>query len=329
MKLLIILCAGLLLVGLPAQQDAPEPKEAEVLTEAVVQLINEKKYNEALDPAKRALEIREKALPRNDQRIGNSLIYLIDIYTAKRDFGKAKEMLLRLLQHQTERFGADHVKLAATLERLGVLHYRDGENRKAEDAYKRALALNEKEYGPDHVEVAHSLYGLAELYRALRDFERASPFYRRALKIFGKSLGVASPEFERTSEGYGCLGYEKTKHDVFGEINAIWQVLAGPDGPRQAPAGTILNGRAISLPRPAYPEGARERRLSGRVIVKVTIDETGQVISAKDMCGGPPYLSESSVAAAYTARFTPTKLSGKPVRVYGVIQYNFVNLTSR
>jgi hypothetical protein len=41
------------------------------------------------------------------------------------------------------------------------------------------------------------------------------------------------------------------------------------------------------------------------------------------------HLSESSVAAAYSARFTPTKLSGKPVRVYGVIQYNFVNRTSR
>lgn len=35
-------------------------------------------------------------------------------------------------------------------------------------------------------------------------------------------------------------------------------------------------------------------------------------------------LSESSVAAAYKARFTPTKLSGKSVQVYGVIQYNFV-----
>ena len=329
MKLLPLLFASLLLLVPSARQDSPELKEAADLTETVVKLIGEKKYSEALSSAKRALEIREKLLPRDDPRIGNSLIYLVDIYTAKRDFGKAKEMLLRLLQHQTERFGAEHVKLAPTLERLGVHHFRDGDHSKAEDAYTRALALKEKEYGIDHVEVAHTLFGLAELHRAQRDFRQAQPSFSRALRIYGKQLGVASAEFQRTSEVYSCVGYETTEFNVFGEINSIWQVLASPDGPRQAPAGTILNGRAISLPQPKYPEAAREHRLSGRVVVKVTIDETGAVVSAKDMCGGPPYLSESSVKAAYAARFTPTKLSGKPVQVYGVIQYNFVNRSSR
>ena len=329
MKLLPVLIASLLFIVPSTRQDSPELKEAADLTESVVKLIAEKRYSDALAPAKRAFEIREKLLPREDPRIGNSLIYLVDIYTAKRDFGKAKEMLLRLLQHQTERFGAENVKLAPTLERLGVHHFRDGDNSKAEDAYKRALALNEKEYGSDHAEVADTLFGLAQLYSARRDFDRAQPFFSRALRIYGKSLGVASAEFQRTSEAYSCLGYETTKFNVFGEINSIWQVLASPDGPRQAPAGTILNGRAISLPQPKYPDAAREHQLSGRVIVKVTIDETGAVVSAKDMCGGPPYLSESSVKAAYAARFTPTKLSGKPVQVYGVIQYNFVNRSSR
>jgi len=58
--------------------------------------------------------------------------------------------------------------------------------------------------------------------------------------------------------------------------------------------------------------------------VKVTIDESGKVIGAKDMCQGPPYLSESAVGAAGKARFTPTKLHGQPVKVTGIIQYKFV-----
>ena len=66
-------------------------------------------------------------------------------------------------------------------------------------------------------------------------------------------------------------------------------------------------------------------RLSGIVVVKVTIDEEGKVIKAEDMCQGPHYLSEASVAAAYRARFTPTKLRGTPVKVNGLIQYNFVH----
>jgi hypothetical protein len=35
-------------------------------------------------------------------------------------------------------------------------------------------------------------------------------------------------------------------------------------------------------------------------------------------------LQAVAVAAARQARFSPTKLSGQPVKVTGVIQYNFV-----
>lgn len=324
MKLLTIVCVSLLLILPLTSQESPELKEASDLTQAFLKLVNEQKYDQALPLAKRALEIRQRLLPRDDPAIGNSLIYLVHIYDGKRDYGKAKETLQRLLQYQTERFGADNVKLAPTLERLAVLYYRDGDKTKAEDAYKRSLAAKEKEYGMDHVEVAHTLYGLGQLYRALRDFDQASPVYRRALKIYGSRLGVSSAEFERTSESYSCLGYATTKYDVFSEINSIWQLYASPGGAARADSVMILNGRAISLPKPVYSAAAREHRESGTVIVKIKIDETGSVVEAKDMCGAPPYISESSVKAAYQARFTPTKLSGKPVPVNGVIQYNFV-----
>jgi hypothetical protein len=38
---------------------------------------------------------------------------------------------------------------------------------------------------------------------------------------------------------------------------------------------------------------------------------------------GLPYLSEASVNAARFARFSPTKISGMPVKVVGVIQYHY------
>lgn len=324
MKLLTILCASLLLFQQSTPQESPELKQAAELNDYVIKLFNEDKYDEALKLAKQALEIRERLLPFNDPRIGTALNNLAEIYIAKRDYGKARDTYLRLLQHQTERFGPDEVTLAHTLERLGALHFRAGDYSKAEEAFKRAVAIKEKKYGTDHVEVAQALFALGEFYRARRDFAHGQPAYSRALKTFAKQLGVASAEFERTSEGYSCLGYEASKYDVFGEINSIWGLMATPGGATQAPAGTILNGKALWLPKPAYPDAARMKRIQGTVVVKVKIDETGTVVSAKDMCGGPPYLSESSVQAAYSARFSPTKISGKPVPVYGIIQFRFV-----
>lgn len=88
-------------------------------------------------------------------------------------------------------------------------------------------------------------------------------------------------------------------------------------------SGGVLNGKAISLPQPPYPPAAKAVRASGTVNVQVTIDEHGNVISASAV-SGHPLLRAAATAAARQARFAPTKLSGEPVKVNGVITYNFV-----
>ena len=96
-----------------------------------------------------------------------------------------------------------------------------------------------------------------------------------------------------------------------------------PTPPRAPISGGVLNGKAISLPKPAYPAIARQAHASGTVVVQVTINEAGAVISAHAV-SGHPLLQGVAVAAARGARFSPTKLSGQPVKVTGVITYNFV-----
>jgi protein TonB len=93
--------------------------------------------------------------------------------------------------------------------------------------------------------------------------------------------------------------------------------------PPKTISGGVLNGKAISLPKPAYPAAARAVRASGAVQVQVLIDETGKVVSAS-AAGGHPLLQAAAVAAARGARFSPTLLSGQPVKVSGIITYNFV-----
>ncbi|HKO60860.1 MAG TPA: TonB family protein [Pyrinomonadaceae bacterium] len=87
-------------------------------------------------------------------------------------------------------------------------------------------------------------------------------------------------------------------------------------------SGGVLNGTALSLPSPYYPENARRLRMTGVVVVQVVVDETGKVISAEAI-SGPSTFKDVALQAALKARFSPTKLSGQPVKVSGVINYKF------
>ena len=93
---------------------------------------------------------------------------------------------------------------------------------------------------------------------------------------------------------------------------------------KRAPiSGGVLNGKAINMPRPDYPPEARAARASGTVVVQVTIDEYGNVISARAV-SGHQMLHNAAVNAARQARFSPTFLMGEAVKVTGVLTYNFV-----
>ncbi len=108
--------------------------------------------------------------------------------------------------------------------------------------------------------------------------------------------------------------------------------------------GGVLNGKAVSLPKPVYSDEAKAAGIEGMVQVNVLIDEMGNVISADVFGGRPgkitrssdgkteniemepvnPLLADAARQAALAAKFSPTMLSGVPVKVTGVIVYNFV-----
>ena len=302
-------------------QQSPELKEASELSLSVVKLYKENKFDEAIPLAKRALEIRERLLPPGDPMVLTALGNLGDLYNAKGDYNAAKKSFERLLALQEKQFGATAVKLAPTLDRLAVIYYRERNVTKAEDAYKRALALRESAFGPDHVEVANSLFSLAHFYRLNSKYDPALNAYRRSLAIYSRASGVELSAFERARTGMSCLAYETKNPAIFKELEAIPKQFVPTIGlPKPE---DILNGKALDLPKPEISQGARELRLSGTVVVRVEIDEEGKVFSARDICQGHPFLTGEAVKSALKARFSPTLLYGQPVKVTGVIVYNF------
>jgi TonB family protein len=225
-----------------------------------------------------------------------------------------------------KKLGPDDVTLSPILDKLAFLSYSENDFHRTEELYKRVLSLREKKHGPNSADVGLSLFNLAEYYRFRLKYSNAAPHFDRALTIYGQLFGADSPEFEKVSQEYVCLLYESGMTEKLKDLAKIKQIYQPPDPnlPEHPIEGGVLNGRAISLPAPPYPKEARARRLAGTIVIKVLIDERGNVVDAKDMCQGLPYLTNVSVQAAKSARFTPTKLSGQPVKVTGVIVYNFV-----
>ena len=83
-----------------------------------------------------------------------------------------------------------------------------------------------------------------------------------------------------------------------------------------------MNGKASFLAKPPYPPAARAMGITGTVNVQVLIDEKGNVISAA-AATGHPLLRGVAETAARQSKFTPTLLTGQPVKVTGVIVYQF------
>ncbi|HEX2269475.1 MAG TPA: energy transducer TonB [Pyrinomonadaceae bacterium] len=97
---------------------------------------------------------------------------------------------------------------------------------------------------------------------------------------------------------------------------------ADPPKPPKVVHKAVITSQALSLPKPNYPPLAKQMGIQGMVSVQVLIDESGRVISAKAV-GGSPFLATEAQRAALQARFSPTVLNDQPVKVSGVITYNF------
>ncbi|MCU0239516.1 MAG: energy transducer TonB, partial [Pyrinomonadaceae bacterium] len=77
-----------------------------------------------------------------------------------------------------------------------------------------------------------------------------------------------------------------------------------------------------SLVKPEYPKAAIAVRAKGKVEVQVTINELGYVIFAKAV-SGHPLLQNAAIDAAKKTKFGMTFLQGIPVKVSGIVVYNF------
>ncbi|MGI8918879.1 MAG: TonB family protein [Pyrinomonadaceae bacterium] len=311
-----------------SNQESAELAKANELSNAAVKLFNAEKFKDALTPAKQALEIRERTLPPDDKRVIASLGNLVAIYLALKNNKEAEGFYKRLLAADEKRFSSETLQVAKTLDVLAWLHYARGDVKQSTAEYKRVLAIKEKILGPQSGEVARTLFRLAEIYQTQGALEEAEPFYRRLITFDDKVQLEADITVDDARHSFICLLRKMNKPDEADRVQYPGKTKFNPEIVSDAPEGIdfrggVLNGRALRLAKPDYPDQARAAGVAGTVVVQVTINEQGKVVRACAI-NGHPLLWLASERAAYASEFTSTKLSGKPVKVTGMINYNFV-----
>jgi TonB family protein len=313
-------------------------KEADSLNLKAVQLFNAAKYDEALPPAEQSLKLREEAAGRDHQSAADAHKNLGAIHFARGKPDKSRQHYKRALAIYEKNPAGKHANIAQLLDALGILERFAFSNfPAAAEHYERSLAVKESALGAEHEEVFKTLYDLAELYELLGRNGKAIEVHRRMIASREKRAVTQPSELIFALRRFTCLserldmkaetaGAQQRIDQLADASNEKRELKTPPPGAEKSVDGEIqgglLNGKAISKPQPLYPAAAKRQRISGTVTVFVSLDETGRVVEAHPC--GHPLLSESSLRAAYSARFSPTLLDGKPVKVSGVIVYKFV-----
>jgi TonB family protein len=88
-------------------------------------------------------------------------------------------------------------------------------------------------------------------------------------------------------------------------------------------SAAVGNGLLQSRVNPTYPPLARQARIQGTVVLKVTISKSGDVGDVQ-LVSGHPMLAPAAIEAVKQWKFRPYLLNGNPVEVETSVQVNFV-----
>lgn len=143
--------------------------------------------------------------------------------------------------------------------------------------------------------------------------------YEAAVKTLEQAIRV-DPQYEQAyyalSDAYLKLNNENKSLEV------EQQGLQIARSKRRLISGGFMNSKALNFQVPEKPPIARVARTAGKVTVAVFVGEDGNVISARAV-EGHPLLRSAAVQAAISVKFEPLNVSGVPVKVVGILEYEF------
>ena len=121
----------------------------------------------------------------------------------------------------------------------------------------------------------------------------------------------------------GCGAYTVVPPSVAysGQADSSAQPFLAPDGIEFTEDYDVAPMVIHQIP-PTYPDAARAAELEGMVILKLGLDQNGNVVEGT-VAQGIPGLSGAALAAVREWRFKPASKAGKPVAVRITVPLRF------
>ncbi len=95
-----------------------------------------------------------------------------------------------------------------------------------------------------------------------------------------------------------------------------------PDQSRVRISSGVAQGLLVTKVPPQYPQDAKDQRIQGAVVMKVTVDKEGNVENIQ-LVSGHPLLAPPAIEAVKQWKYKPYLLNGTPVEVETQVQVNF------
>lgn len=187
----------------------------------------------------------------------------------------------------------------------GLAFYKQKSYDRAVSDYDKVIELNPSE--------SMVYFNRGDSYEKMGEIQKAIVDYQKAIDLDGNNLSARNNLKRLQDEQAKSSSRPK-------EVEK--PIVAPPANPAQIVELGQLNGYALKLATPAYPQLAEKMKIQGLVTVQITFDEEGKVTSAKAV-SGPGVLRAVCEDAAERSRFKPTMVNNKAVKSSGYIVYNF------
>lgn len=289
------------------------------LNQQVVSLYKSGNLDESLKVAQNSLDLTLKTYGAESQETYLAYTNLGNLQREKGKYNDALKNLKTALEIYRKLPDFSNTKLIEIYQKIGFTEFLAGKRTEAETSYLMAINIAETIYGSESKETFLPNLNLASVYARNNSFVKADEFYLKSYTIARKNFGNESKEVEQIANSRICSSedIDMKRDELFNdEFNKIFGVKQNNF------TSKIINGKARQLIKPPYPKEAKEKRLTGTIKIRVTINEQGNVIEAKSICGNG-VLEKVSEEAAFISKFSPTFLDDKAVKVTGLIVYRF------